>query len=68
MKVVYEEVPGWKEDITKARSLEDLPAETRSFIARVEELTGCAVDGFSVGPDRAQTIISGEPVKQFAKV
>jgi len=68
VEVVYEEVPGWKEDISGARSLEDLPQATRSFISRVEELTGCAVDGFSVGPDRAQTIISGEPVKQFAKV
>jgi adenylosuccinate synthase len=52
---VYEELPGWSEDITNARSLDDLPESTKTYIRRVSELTGIPVSIFSVGPDRTQT-------------
>jgi adenylosuccinate synthase len=54
-EAVYEELPGWSEDITKARSLADLPENTQRFIARVSELTGIPISIFSVGRNREQT-------------
>ncbi len=52
---VYEEMPGWKEDITGAKSLSDLPENARHYIERVSQLTGIPLSVFSVGPDRTQT-------------
>jgi adenylosuccinate synthase len=52
---VYEELPGWKEDITQARSLADLPSNTRRYVERVSELTGIPIAIFSVGRNRDQT-------------
>ncbi|MDY3563031.1 adenylosuccinate synthase [Gemmata sp. JC673] len=57
VKPVYETVPGWSEDITKARALSDLPAAARRYIDRVAELVGLKVSVVSVGPDREQTIM-----------
>jgi len=53
---VYEELPGWQEDITGAGSLEDLPPSCRAYIRRVEELAGVPVKLIAVGPRRDQTI------------
>jgi len=53
---VYEELPGWTEDISHTRSLTDLPEGARRFIQRVEELTGVPVTMASVGPERTQII------------
>ena len=55
-KPVYETIPGWSEDITKARKLTDLPAGARRYVDRVQELVGLRVSVVSVGPDREQTI------------
>ncbi|WP_226582244.1 adenylosuccinate synthase [Halobacillus litoralis] len=52
---VYEEMPGWTEDITGAKSLSDLPENARHYIERVSQLTGIPLSIFSVGPDRSQT-------------
>lgn len=52
---VYEELPGWTEDITQAKKLEDLPENARHYIERVSQLTGVQISIFSVGPDRNQT-------------
>jgi adenylosuccinate synthase len=57
LKPVYEELAGWQEDITGARSAEELPANCRHYIRRVEELVGVPVASLSVGPGREQTII-----------
>lgn len=54
-KPIYEELPGWKEDISGAKSLEDLPAATRHYIERVAQLTGVPISIFSVGRNREQT-------------
>jgi adenylosuccinate synthase len=54
-EAVYEELPGWSEDITGVRRLEDLPANTRRYVERVAELTGIPIAIFSVGRNREQT-------------
>lgn len=54
-KPIYEEMPGWTEDITGVKSLNDLPANARHYIERVSQLTGIPLSVFSVGPDRTQT-------------
>lgn len=54
-EAVYEELPGWSEDITGAKTLEDLPANTRKYVERVSELTGIPISIFSVGRNREQT-------------
>ncbi|MDV2684695.1 adenylosuccinate synthase [Alkalihalophilus lindianensis] len=52
---VYEELPGWNEDITGVKSLDELPVNARHYIERVSQLTGIPLTVFSVGPDRNQT-------------
>ncbi|MEL3962999.1 adenylosuccinate synthase [Lysinibacillus endophyticus] len=52
---VYEELPGWSEDITGVRTLEDLPENARKYVERIVELTGINLMTFSVGPAREQT-------------
>lgn len=52
---VYEELPGWTEDITGVKSLDELPENARHYIERVSQLTGIPLTIFSVGPDRNQT-------------
>ncbi|MDA5109460.1 MULTISPECIES: adenylosuccinate synthase [Brevibacillus] len=56
-KPVYEELPGWKEDITGVRSLNDLPENARHYVERITQLTGIPLSIFSVGPDREQTVV-----------
>lgn len=53
---IYEELPGWTEDITGARSLDDLPLAVQHYVERITQLTGIPLTLFSVGPDREQTI------------
>ncbi|MFO0868175.1 MAG: adenylosuccinate synthase [Pirellulales bacterium] len=55
---VYETWPGWQQDVTGARSLADFPAGARRYLDRVSELVGRPVGIVSVGPGRAQTIMS----------
>lgn len=59
-KPIYEELPGWSEDITGVRSLEELPENARRYVERVVELTGIQLMTFSVGPAREQTNIVNE--------
>ena len=54
---VYEEMPGWEEDITKVASFEELPQAAQNYLRRIEELVGAPIAIFSVGPDRDQTIL-----------
>jgi len=53
---VYEELPGWGEDITGVRELEDLPKETRAYIEYIEDSIEVPVAWVSVGPERSQLI------------
>ncbi|WLR41868.1 adenylosuccinate synthase [Bacillus carboniphilus] len=52
---VYEEMPGWTEDITGVKSLHELPENARHYVERISQLTGIPLSIFSVGPDRTQT-------------
>jgi adenylosuccinate synthase len=54
---VYEELPGWDDDITKARSWDDLPPAARSYVEALEQMSGCRVSAIGVGPDRDATIV-----------
>ncbi|MFP8783801.1 adenylosuccinate synthase [Planococcus plakortidis] len=54
---VYEEMPGWSEDVTSCRSLDELPENARHYLERISQLTGVQISIFSVGPDRNQTNI-----------
>jgi adenylosuccinate synthase len=55
-EAVYEQVPGWGEDLTGIRKWEDLPAAAREYINRIEELVDLPVKIISVGPERSQVI------------
>ena len=57
VKPIYEEMPGFEDDISQCTSVEQLPENVRAYIARIEELTGVRVSFISVGADRAQTIV-----------
>jgi len=55
-EAVYEELPGWHEDLSGVKSLDELPANARRYVERVSELTGIPIAIFSVGRNRDQTI------------
>lgn len=57
---VYEDLPGWTEEITSARTISELPTNARRYLKRIEELVGVPVEIVSVGPDREQTIFLGD--------
>ena len=56
-KPVYEEMPGWKENISKAKAFDYLPEPAKKYVARIENLLGIPVCIVSVGPERSQTFI-----------
>ncbi len=55
-KPVYEELPGWNQPTPHLRRFEDLPAQARAYVRRLEELVGCPMHMISVGPRRDETI------------
>jgi len=54
----YIEMPGWQEDISHITDYNDLPAKTRGYITKIEELTGVHQALIAVGPKRSQTIVT----------
>jgi adenylosuccinate synthase len=54
---IYEELPGWWEDISEARTLEDLPKNARDYVTAVEEMSGARISAIGVGPARDQTVV-----------
>ncbi|MFC8179595.1 adenylosuccinate synthase [Rhodococcus sp. NPDC057297] len=56
-KPIYEEMPGWWEDISGARTFEDLPVNAQNYVLRLEELSGAHMSCIGVGPGRDQTIV-----------
>lgn len=55
--VVYEELPGWKEDISKARSWDELPENAQKYVKRVQELLGVECRWIGVGPGRDAIVV-----------
>jgi adenylosuccinate synthase len=49
---IYEEFPGWWEDISKARTFDELPANARAYILALEEMVGQRISAIGVGPGR----------------
>lgn len=56
VETVYETVPGWSEDISKARSFEELPVNAQKYVMMIEEAAGVPVKWIGVGPAREETI------------
>jgi adenylosuccinate synthase len=54
---IYEELPGWDEDITEIRTRAELPREARAYVARIEDWVGVPVSFIGVGPARHQAIV-----------
>ncbi|GAA3881022.1 adenylosuccinate synthase [Saccharothrix violaceirubra] len=54
---VYEELPGWFEDISGCRTFEELPANARAYVEYLESISGARVSAIGVGPGRDQTIV-----------
>ena len=63
---VYEELPGWQENISSARTWNDLPAAARAYLKRVEEVIGVPFSIISVGPGREESIILKDPFVKTA--
>ena len=63
-KPIYDELPGWDEDITHVTKFDDLPENAKNYLKRIEELTATPLATVSVGPDREQTMILHDPWKE----
>ena len=61
MKPVYEEMSGWREDITHARTLAELPMAARRYLERISELSGVKLAMVGVGAAREATIVIENP-------
>ena len=55
-KPIYEELPGWPQDITTCRTFEELPKNAQDYVLRLEELIGARVSAIGVGPGRDEII------------
>ncbi len=56
-KPIYENFPGWDEDITGAKKFEDLPKNAQAYVLALEKLSGTRISAIGVGPDRNATIV-----------
>ncbi|MGB3695944.1 MAG: adenylosuccinate synthase [Gordonia sp. (in: high G+C Gram-positive bacteria)] len=59
-KPIYENLPGWWEDITHCRTFEELPKNAQDYVHRLEELSGARISCIGVGPGRDETIVRHE--------
>ncbi|NUS16612.1 MAG: adenylosuccinate synthase [Streptomyces sp.] len=55
-KPIYEYLPGWSEDITKAQTFAELPKNAQSYVKALEEMSGAPISAIGVGPGRTETI------------
>ncbi|MCX4710457.1 adenylosuccinate synthase [Streptomyces griseus] len=55
-KPIYENLPGWSEDITKAKAFSDLPKNAQGYVKALEEMSGAPISAIGVGPGRTETI------------
>ncbi|MGN6326625.1 adenylosuccinate synthase [Pseudolysinimonas sp.] len=54
---IYEEFPGWTEDITGAREFDDLPKNARDYVLAVEAMSGSRISAIGVGPGREAIVV-----------
>ncbi|GII53784.1 adenylosuccinate synthetase [Planotetraspora thailandica] len=53
---IYEELPGWQEDISSAKTFDDLPPNAQSYVKALEKMSGAPISAIGVGPGRTQTL------------
>ncbi|MEV8397120.1 adenylosuccinate synthase [Streptomyces niveus] len=53
---IYEYLPGWTEDISKAKTFDDLPKNARDYVKALEKMSGAPISAIGVGPGRTETI------------
>jgi adenylosuccinate synthase len=56
-KPIYENFPGWDEDITGCKKFEDLPLNAQNYVRALEKMSNCRISAIGVGPDRNATIV-----------
>lgn len=54
---IYQEFPGWSEDISNAREFSDLPKNAQDYILALEEMSGARISAIGVGPEREQVVV-----------
>ena len=62
-KPIYEYLPGWKESISKARSVADLPKNAQEYVKFLEKISGAPMSAIGVGPGRDETIVVRDLIK-----
>ena len=62
-KPIYEYLPGWKENISKARSVADLPTNAQEYVKFLEKISGAPMSAIGVGPGRDETIVVRDLIK-----
>ena len=58
---VYEEMPGWQESTVGVKAYDELPANAKAYLNRIEEVTEIPIDIISTGPERNETIVLRHP-------
>ncbi|MBF4575725.1 adenylosuccinate synthase [Frondihabitans sp. VKM Ac-2883] len=56
-KPIYEEFPGWSDDITGARSFDDLPVAAQNYVLAIEKISGSRISVIGVGPGRDEVVV-----------
>jgi adenylosuccinate synthase len=56
-KPIYENFPGWEEDITGCRTFEELPKNAQDYVRAIEKMSKCRISAIGVGPARDATIV-----------
>jgi adenylosuccinate synthase len=62
-KPIYEYLPGWKENISKAKTVADLPNNAREYVKFLEKVSGAPISAIGVGPGRDETIVVKDLIK-----
>ena len=62
-KPIYEYLPGWKENISKAKSVADLPKNAQEYVKFLEKISGAPISAIGVGPGRDETIVVRDLIK-----
>jgi adenylosuccinate synthase len=62
-KPIYEYLPGWKENISTAKSIDDLPVNAREYVKYLEKVSGAPISAIGIGPGRDETIVVRDLIK-----
>jgi len=67
-KPIYEYLPGWKENISKAKSVADLPKNAQEYVKFLEKVSGAPISAIGVGPGRDETIVVRDLIKWVIRI